>query len=75
MSADLVWIRPGRYAELLGESRGFTDDELQLFERSARAAYEDFRNKAAGSRGLPQEHLESVAQARASAWLNTPSTD
>ena len=51
-----------RYAELLQENRGFTDDELSLFERSARAAYEDFRNKAAASRGLAQEDLETVAQ-------------
>lgn len=51
-----------RYAELLGENRGFTEDELSLFQRSARSAYEDFRNKAASSRGLSQDHLESVAQ-------------
>ncbi|KAK9813790.1 hypothetical protein WJX73_010027 [Symbiochloris irregularis] len=57
-------ISRGRYAELLGESRGFTDDELDLFERSAAAAYTDFRDKAAASRGLPIDHVQGVAQGR-----------
>ena len=51
-----------RYAELLSDQRAFSEEELALFQRSARASYEDFRNKAALSRRLAEEDLEEKAQ-------------
>ncbi len=46
-----------RYAELNGDTRSFTPEEEDLFDRSAEFAYASFRDKAA----------ESHAQGRAAA--------
>jgi hypothetical protein len=52
-----VWRR-GKFAEILAESRAFTPEESQLFDRSAQHAYESFRNKAAESRGMAVEDMQ-----------------
>eukprot|EP00898_Chlorokybus_atmophyticus_P005661 jgi/Chlat1/6096/Chrsp40S05684 len=57
-------ISRGRYAEVLVSQRPFTEDEKDYFDRSAEHAYESFRNKAAESRRMPVEQMESVAQGR-----------
>ena len=62
-----------RYAELLSDQRPFSEDELALFQQSARASYEDFRNKAALSRRMEEARMEEKAQVcypsrRTSCW-------
>ncbi|CAI0431744.1 unnamed protein product, partial [Linum tenue] len=58
-------ISRGRYAELLAaEQRPFRADEAELFERSAQNAYQQFRDKAAFSRSMDVDEMESVAQGR-----------
>lgn len=52
----------GRYAELLADNRGFSEEEDKYFEEQAQYAYESFRNKAALSRGIPIEKMQEVAQ-------------
>ncbi len=54
----------GRYAELLADNRGFSEEEDKYFAEQAQYAYESFRNKAALSRGLPIETMQEVAQVR-----------
>jgi len=53
-----------RYAELNGDTRSFTPEEEDLFDRSAEFAYASFRDKAAESRGMPKEELQQHAQGR-----------
>lgn len=53
-----------RYAELNGDTRSFTPEEEDLFDRSAEFAYASFRDKAAESRGMPKEELQKHAQGR-----------
>ena len=57
-------ISKGKFAELLLETRSFTDQEQELFDASAEYAYESFRNKAASSRGMEIETMQDVAQGR-----------
>ncbi|KAK9917362.1 hypothetical protein WJX75_003547 [Coccomyxa subellipsoidea] len=57
-------ISKGRYAELLADNRGFSEEEDKYFEEQAQYAYESFRNKAALSRGIPIEKMQEVAQGR-----------
>ncbi|BDA50409.1 Protease 4 [Coccomyxa sp. Obi] len=57
-------ISKGRYAELLADNRGFSEEEDKYFAEQAQYAYESFRNKAALSRGLPIEKMQEVAQGR-----------
>ncbi|TKY73263.1 Serine protease SPPA [Spatholobus suberectus] len=58
-------ISRGRYAELLAaEQRPFRPDEAELFAKSARHAYKQFRDKAALSRSMAVEKMEEVAQGR-----------
>ncbi|ESW10379.1 hypothetical protein PHAVU_009G204100 [Phaseolus vulgaris] len=58
-------ISRGRYAELLAaEQRPFRPDEAELFAKSARHAYKQFRDKAALSRSMTVEKMEEVAQGR-----------
>ena len=57
-------LSKGRYAEVLNDSRPFTESEADLFDRSAQHAYEQFRNKAAVSRKMEIEDMEAVAQGR-----------
>ncbi|EIE22855.1 protease IV with duplicated peptidase family U7 domain-containing protein [Coccomyxa subellipsoidea C-169] len=57
-------ISKGRYAELLADNRGFSEEEDKYFAEQAQYAYESFRNKAALSRGLPIETMQEVAQGR-----------
>ena len=52
-------VSKGRDAEMLTESRGFTQDELALFDAAAQSAYELFRDRAA-------------AHAPRGAWASTP---
>lgn len=54
----------GKFAELLLETRSFTEQEEELFDSSAQYAYESFRNKAAASRGMDVEAMQDVAQGR-----------
>lgn len=53
-----------RYAELNGDTRSFTPEEEDLFDRSAEFAYASFRDKAAESRRMPKEELQKHAQGR-----------
>ncbi len=57
-------ISRGRFAEILNESRRFSDDEAELFDKSAQYAYEQFRDKAAMSRGMAIEEMQKFAQGR-----------
>lgn len=57
-------ISRGRFAELLLETRKFTEDEASLFDSAAQYAYSQFRDKAAASRGMSVEAMEPVAQGR-----------
>ena len=57
-------VHAHRYAELNGDTRSFTPEEEDLFDRSAEFAYASFRDKAAGSRGMPIEELQKHAQGR-----------
>eukprot|EP00798_Chlamydomonas_sp_ICE-L_P004081 gene4081-14179_t len=55
-------ISNGKYAEVLADNRPFNASEQEFFDRNADFAYESFRNKAAGSRGLS---IEAMSGARA----------
>eukprot|EP01025_Chloroclados_australasicus_P018312 TRINITY_DN19527_c1_g3_i1.p1 TRINITY_DN19527_c1_g3~~TRINITY_DN19527_c1_g3_i1.p1 ORF type:complete len:724 (-),score=114.15 TRINITY_DN19527_c1_g3_i1:175-2346(-) len=57
-------IPRGKYAEILQDYRGFNEDEQELFEKQAEYAYEDFRDKAAASRGMAPEEMQEFAQGR-----------
>ncbi|XP_058112382.1 serine protease SPPA, chloroplastic isoform X1 [Magnolia sinica] len=58
-------ISRGRFAELLvAEQRPFRPDEAELFAKSARNAYRQFRDKAAFSRSMTVDQMEEVAQGR-----------
>eukprot|EP00252_Welwitschia_mirabilis_P014721 TRINITY_DN3254_c0_g1_i1.p1 TRINITY_DN3254_c0_g1~~TRINITY_DN3254_c0_g1_i1.p1 ORF type:complete len:707 (-),score=128.67 TRINITY_DN3254_c0_g1_i1:275-2395(-) len=57
-------ISKGRFAGLDDEQRPFRPDEEELFAKSAQNAYEQFRNKAAFSRSMNIDQMESVAQGR-----------
>ncbi|XP_078432953.1 signal peptide peptidase [Wolffia australiana] len=58
-------ISRGKFAELqAAEQRPFRPDEAALFEKSAQDAYERFRDKAAFSRSITVDQMESVAQGR-----------
>lgn len=58
-------ISKGKYAELLvAEQRPFRPDEAELFEKSAKNAYKQFRDKAAFSRSMTVDEMEEVAQGR-----------
>jgi protease-4 len=57
-------ISRGAYAEILNFTRSFTDKEAALFDKSAQHAYEQFRNKAAASRGMNFDEMEKNAQGR-----------
>jgi len=55
----------GRYAELnAADQRPLRPDEAELFEKSAQNAYALFRDKAAMSRSMSIDHMETVAQGR-----------
>ncbi|KAL6912197.1 hypothetical protein ACP4OV_001002 [Aristida adscensionis] len=55
----------GRYAELnAADQRPLRPDEAELFEKSAQNAYALFRDKAAMSRSMSVDQMESVAQGR-----------
>jgi ClpP class serine protease len=58
----MLTLWASRYAELLADSRSFTEEEDHYFSEQAQYAYETFRDKAALSRGLPKEKLQKVAQ-------------
>ena len=62
-------VSKGRYAELLTESRGFTQDESALFDAAAQSAYESFRDRAAASRGMGVDAMQALAQGRV--WSGT----
>jgi len=57
-------VSRGRWAELLTETRPFTEAERALFAEGATAAYASFRDKAAGCRGMGREAMEGLAQGR-----------
>lgn len=57
-------IARGKYAQLLNESKKFTDEEAELFDKAAEYAYSQFRDKAAASRGMDSAAMELVAQGR-----------
>jgi len=57
-------ISKGTYAEILNDARPFNDKEAELFDKAAWHAYESFRNKAAESRGMSVDDMQSVAQGR-----------
>ena len=64
MQAPQTPLLACRYAELNGDTRSFTPEEEDLFDRSAEFAYASFRDKAAESRGMPKEELQEHAQGR-----------
>ncbi|CAA7396005.1 unnamed protein product [Spirodela intermedia] len=58
-------ISRGKYAELqVAEQRPFSQDEAELFAKSAQDAYIRFRDKAASSRSMTVDQMETVAQGR-----------
>ncbi|XP_052142672.1 serine protease SPPA, chloroplastic [Oryza glaberrima] len=58
-------ISKGRYAELnAADQRPLRPDEAELFEKSAQNAYALFRDKAAMSRSMNVDQMETVAQGR-----------
>ncbi|CAN0871347.1 Serine protease SPPA, chloroplastic [Linum grandiflorum] len=58
-------ISRGRYAELFGaEQRPLKSDEAELFEKSTQYSYKQFRDKAALSRSMDVDEMETVAQGR-----------
>ncbi|WVZ73847.1 hypothetical protein U9M48_022105 [Paspalum notatum var. saurae] len=58
-------LSKGRYAELnAADQRPLRPDEAELFEKSAQNAYALFRDKAAMSRSMSVDQMESVAQGR-----------
>ena len=68
ISKHCIWLSypmcACRYAELNGDTRSFTPEEEDLFDRSAEFAYASFRDKAAESRRMPIEELQKHAQGR-----------
>nr|CAD1826660.1 unnamed protein product [Ananas comosus var. bracteatus] len=55
----------GRYAEInAAENRPLRPDEEELFAKFAQNIYGQFRDKAAFSRSMPVDQMESVAQGR-----------
>ncbi|EMS60651.1 Protease 4 [Triticum urartu] len=55
----------GRYAELnAADQRPLRPDEAEIFEKSAQNAYASFRDKAAMSRSMSIDQMETVAQGR-----------
>ncbi|KAL9243332.1 hypothetical protein vseg_017232 [Gypsophila vaccaria] len=63
-------ISRGKYSELTAaEQRPFRPDEAELFAKSARHAYTQFRDKAAYSRSMPVDVMEENAQGRV--WTGT----
>ena len=57
-------ISRGTYAEILNDARPFSVKEAELFDKAAMHAYESFRDKAAESRGMNVNDMQSVAQGR-----------
>ncbi|KAF8729588.1 hypothetical protein HU200_017533 [Digitaria exilis] len=58
-------LSKGRYAELsAADQRPLRPDEAELFEKSAQNAYALFRDKAAMSRSMSIDQMETVAQGR-----------
>ncbi|KQK01506.1 serine protease SPPA, chloroplastic [Brachypodium distachyon] len=58
-------LSKGRYAELnAADQRPLRPDEAELFEKSAQNAYASFRDKAAMSRSMSIDQMETVAQGR-----------
>lgn len=57
-------ISRGRLAEVNADDRDFTDEELKWVKANALNSYEEFRDKAAHSRGMSNESMEAVAQGR-----------
>lgn len=57
-------LSKGKFAEIQLDSRPFTEEEAKKFADSAMYAYESFRNKAALSRGMEPETMETFAQGR-----------
>lgn len=57
-------VSRGKYAELFQDYRSFNTAEEQIFDDSAKFAYESFRNKAAESRGMQPEEMQQFAQGR-----------
>ncbi|XP_062222122.1 serine protease SPPA, chloroplastic isoform X2 [Phragmites australis] len=58
-------LSKGRYAELnTADQRPLRPDEAELFEKSAQNAYALFRDKAAMSRSMSVDQMETVAQGR-----------
>lgn len=66
-------ISIGRYAELFSTSRGFTEDESDVFERFAQKAYRSFITKAAKSRNMTYEAMNEVGQGRV--WTGRQASD
>ena len=63
----------GRYAEILASNRGFSAEESTYFEIGAQKAYRSFVTKAATSRGMEYNELDTVAQGRV--WLGKTAQD
>lgn len=57
-------ISRGKYAQILNESRQFSEEEAELFDQAAQFAYEQFRDKAAQSREMDVQSMQDVAQGR-----------
>ncbi|KAJ3694775.1 hypothetical protein LUZ60_000152 [Juncus effusus] len=58
-------ISRGKFSEFrAADNRPLRPDEAELFAKSARNAYESFRNKAAFSRSMDEDQMEKVAQGR-----------
>ena len=57
-------ISRGRYAEILSTSRGFTGEEDEVFAEGALRAYTSFITKAAASRNMTVDAMNTVAQGR-----------
>ncbi|XP_050376446.1 serine protease SPPA, chloroplastic [Argentina anserina] len=58
-------ISRGKFAEVLAaEQRPFRPEEAELFAKSARNSYKQFRDKAASSRSMTVDKMEEVAQGR-----------
>jgi len=57
-------ISRGKYAQILNDSRPFSEEEAELFDHAAQFAYEQFRDKAAQSREMDVESMQAVAQGR-----------
>ena len=62
INSELDAVKPCRYAEVLDESRALTTEEDHWFDQGANAAYKEFRDKAAESRGMTADQMEEFAQ-------------